>query len=74
MLRRIHIGLITILLAVFAAGQVYAITLEEAARKAARQYQGKVISARTVVQKGKRVHEIKVITKDGVVKTVRIPE
>lgn len=51
-----------------------AITLEEAAQQAARQNNAKVLSARTVEQNGRRVHEIKLLTKDGVVKTVRVPD
>jgi uncharacterized membrane protein YkoI len=51
-----------------------AITLEEAAQQAARQNDAKVLSARTVEQGGRRVHEIKLLTKDGVVKTVRVPD
>jgi len=51
-----------------------AITLEEAAQQAARQNDAKVLSARTVEQGDRRVHEIKLLTKDGVVKTVRIPD
>jgi hypothetical protein len=51
-----------------------AITLDEAAKKAARQNDAKVLSARTVKQGNSRIHEIKVLTKKGVVKTVRIPE
>jgi uncharacterized membrane protein YkoI len=65
---------LTLLLSLAAAASAWAITLEEAARQAARQYDAKVISARTVTVNGQRVHEIKVLTKDGVVKTVRIPE
>jgi hypothetical protein len=57
-----------------AVASAWAITLEEAARQAARQYDAKVISARTVTVDGRRVHEIKVLTREGVVKTVRIPE
>lgn len=53
---------------------VSAITLEEAARQAARQNDAKVLSAKTVQQGDRRVHEIKVLTKDGVVKTVRIQD
>jgi len=53
---------------------VYAITLEEAARQAARQNDAKVLSARTVQKGNKRVHEIKLLTRDGVVKTVRITD
>jgi uncharacterized membrane protein YkoI len=51
-----------------------AITLEEAAQQAARQNDAKVLSARTVEQGGRRFHEIKLLTKDGVVKTVRVPD
>jgi uncharacterized membrane protein YkoI len=56
------------------ATSVAAITLEDAARKAARQYDAKVLSAKTVSRQGRRIHEIKVLTKDGTVKTVRIAE
>lgn len=52
----------------------YAISLNDAARKAAKQNDAKVLSARTVKQGNRRVHEIKLLTKKGVVKTVRIPE
>ncbi len=52
----------------------WAITLEEAARKVAKDHDARVLSARTIVRDGQRVHEIKVVTKDGVVKTVRVPE
>jgi len=51
---------------------VSAITLDEAARKAARQNNAKVLSARTIQQGNRRVHEIKLLTKKGVVKTVRV--
>ena len=50
----------------------FAQTLDEAARQAARQYDAKVLSARTVEEGNKRVHVIKLLTRDGVVKTVRI--
>ena len=52
----------------------YAISLEEAAQQAARQNDAKVLSARTVDEGDRRVHEIKLLTKDGVVKTVRVPD
>ena len=51
----------------------FAQSLEEAARQAARQYNAKVLSARTVNEGERRVHVIKLLTKDGVVKVVRIP-
>lgn len=52
---------------------VQAQTLSEASRQAARQYNAEVISAKTVQQNGQKVHVIKLLTKDGVVKTVRVP-
>ncbi len=52
----------------------YAITLKQAVQQVERQYQGKVVAARTVNQNGKRIHVIRVVTKNGVVKNVRIPE
>lgn len=58
-------------LALPAAG--WAQSLDEAARQAARQYNAKVLSAQTVQEGKQRVHVIKLLTKDGVVKTVRIP-
>lgn len=50
----------------------FAQSLEEAARQAASQYNAKVLSARTVQDGNKRVHVIKLLTKDGVVRVVRI--
>ncbi len=47
-------------------------TLAEAARQAARQHDAKVLSAHTVQQGKKRVHVIKLLTRNGVVKTIRI--
>lgn len=51
-----------------------AISLEDAARRAAQQNNAKVLSAKTIKRGNKRIHEIKLLTKKGVVKTVRIPE
>jgi phosphoribosyl-dephospho-CoA transferase len=52
----------------------YAINLEEAARQAAKQNDAKVLSARTIQQGDSRVHEIKLLTRKGVVKTVRVSD
>jgi len=47
---------------------------EEAARQAARQYDAaRVLSVRTVQQGNRKVHVVKLLTRDGVVKTVRVP-
>ena len=51
----------------------WAQTLNEAANQAARQNNAKVLSARTVKEGNREVHVIKLLTRDGVVKTVRIP-
>lgn len=51
----------------------FAQSLDEAARQAARQYDAKVLSARTVQEGNRKVHVIKLLTKDGVVRVVRIP-
>ena len=59
---------------VIPANQAYAVTLKQAVSQVERQYNGKVVSARTVTRGNKKVHVIRVITKDGVVKTVQIPE
>ena len=56
-----------------AATNAWAQTLDEAASQAARQYNAKVLSAHTVQEGDKRVHVIRLLTKDGVVKTVRVP-
>ena len=64
---------LVIALAVPADG--YAKTREEAARQAARQHNAaKVLSVKTVQQGGKKVFVVKLLTKDGVVKTVRVPD
>lgn len=51
----------------------WAITLEEAAERVARQYDAKVVSAHTVERDGRRIHVIRILTDDGVVRTVRVP-
>ena len=65
--------LLAMTVAQFAPTNAWALTLDEAARNAARQYNAKVLSARTVTEGNRRVYVIKLLTKDGVVKTVRIP-
>ena len=67
-------SLCLVLLVLLMPVSVFAISLEEAARQAARQNDAKVLSARTVEKGDRRVHEIKLLTRDGVVKTVRIPD
>jgi len=73
MLKRLT-TLLILLVAFWLPASAMAITLDEAARQAARQNNAKVLSARTVQQGQRRVHEIKLLTQKGVVKTVRIPD
>ena len=63
-----------ILLVLLMPVSAFAITLEEAAQQAARQNDAKVLSAKTVEQGDRRTHVIKLLTRDGVVKTVRITD
>ncbi len=67
--------LITFIIALFLTTTLplHAQTLDEAARQAARQHDAKVLSARTVQEGNRDVHVIKLLTKKGVVKTVRVP-
>jgi cell division protein YceG involved in septum cleavage len=67
--------LITFVIALFLATavSVQAQTLDQAARQAAKQHDAKVLSARTVKEGNRDVHVIKLLTKNGVVKTVRVP-
>jgi hypothetical protein len=64
--------MLAMVLAFSAPAALFAQSLDEAARQAARQYDAKVLSAHTVEEGEKRVHVIKLLTRDGVVKTVRI--
>ncbi len=74
MRRSLRQWLIICLLAFTVPAAAIAQSLEDAARKAARQYDAKVLSARTIKQGNQQVHEIKLLTKKGVVKTVRVPD
>lgn len=65
--------LFLILALLLVTASLYAQTLAEASREAARKYNAEVISAKTVQQGNKKVHVIKLLTKNGVVKTVRVP-
>ena len=51
----------------------YAVELDEAAKQAAKQNDAKVLSAKTVKKNSGQTHEIKLLTKKGVVKTVKVP-
>lgn len=48
-------------------------TLSQAVEQVRRQYNGQIVSAETRVSGNRETHIIKVLTKDGKVKTVRVP-
>ena len=74
-MKRRHLKHVCLLLLVLLMPvSAFAISLDEAAKQAARQNDAKVLSARTVQKGDTRIHEIKLLTKKGVVKTVRIPD
>jgi len=48
-------------------------TLSEAVEQVRRQTNGRILSAQTKVSGNREVHHIKVLTKDGKVRTVKVP-
>jgi uncharacterized membrane protein YkoI len=66
-------ALIALAVAATVTVSAWAITLEEAARRVAEEYDAQVVSAQTVERDGRRIHVIRILTKDGVVRTVRVP-
>ena len=71
--KTLRIRLFTLVLTALVSAVLWAQTLEEASRAAAKKYKATVISAQTVTEGSKKVHVIKLLTEDGVVKTVRVP-
>ena len=64
--------LMALMLAFAMPSAAFAQTKEQAARDAARQYNAKVLSVKEQKQGQETVYVIKLLTKDGVVKTVRV--
>jgi len=65
--------LIAMIMTVVMLATAWAMTLQEAAERVARQHDAKVVSARTIERDGRRIHVIRILTRDGVVRTVRVP-
>ncbi|PKL96310.1 MAG: hypothetical protein CVV18_02210 [Gammaproteobacteria bacterium HGW-Gammaproteobacteria-8] len=61
------------LLLLLPAPDAFADSLREVAERVARQHDGKVIAAREVRRGGRRYYEIRILTRDGVVKNIRVP-
>lgn len=66
-------SLSALILAMVLAAAAWALTLEEAAERVARQYDAQVVSAQTIERDGRRIHVIRILTRDGVVRTIRVP-
>lgn len=49
------------------------LSLSEAVERVRRQYNGRIVSAETIMRGNREIHVIKVLTGDGQVKTVQIP-
>lgn len=55
------------------APEALADSLREVAERVARQHDAKVVSARVVERDGRKYYVIRILTRDGVVKTIRVP-
>ncbi|QOC23319.1 hypothetical protein IC757_04000 [Wenzhouxiangella sp. AB-CW3] len=73
MFRLIKNMLLALTLTMVMVVSAWALSLQEAAERVARQYDAEVVSARTVERDGRRIHVIRILTRDGVVRTVRVP-
>ena len=73
MISRVKKLLVAAALSLLMTASAWAITLEEAAERVARQNDAQVVSAHTVERDGRRVHVIRILTRDGVVRTIRVP-
>jgi len=72
LLRPLLLGLVLSL--ALPAPEALADSLREVAERVARQHDAKkVISARVVERDGRRFYEIRILTRDDVIKTIRVP-
>lgn len=65
--------LLSLSLALLLAPPALATSLNEAAQRVARQYDARVLSANTIERGGERIHVIRILTNDGVVRSVEVP-
>lgn len=61
------------LAAALPAPEAFADSLSEVAERLAREHDGQVVSARVVERNGRRFYVIRILTRDGVVRTFRVP-
>jgi uncharacterized membrane protein YkoI len=74
MKNRLTTILLASLMLVLATSAEAAKSKEQAARQAAKQHDAKVLSVKEQKQGQSSVYVVKLLTKDGVVKTVRVPK
>lgn len=55
------------------APEAFADSLREVAERLASEHDGEVVSAREVERDGRRFYVIRILTRDGVVRTFRVP-
>jgi hypothetical protein len=55
------------------APEAFADSLREVAERVAREHDAKVVSARVVERGGRRFYVIRILTRDGVIRTIRVP-
>jgi hypothetical protein len=55
------------------APEAVADSLREVAERVARENDAKVVSARVVERGGRRFYVIRILTRDGVIRTIRVP-
>jgi len=65
--------LLAMIVSIVLVVSAWALSLQEAADRVARQHNAKVVSAHTIERDGRRIHVIRILTEDGVVRTVRVP-
>ena len=73
MFRMLRSLLIALVLSLSMVASAWAISLQEAAERVARQHNAQVVSAHTIERDGRRIHVIRILTRDGVVRTIRVP-
>ena len=67
------IALALLLVFVLPAPEAIADSLREVAERIAREHDAKVVSARVVERNGRRFYVIRILTRDGVIRTFTVP-
>lgn len=71
LVRAVLLGLVVVF--ALPAPEALADSLREVAERIARENDAKVVSARVVERDGRRYYVIRILTRDGVIRTFRVP-